>query len=155
MYPYSLLLCPGWQSHFNMYDDIANSLKNRWNSAKKFLSTSFFIFLKINHATFPKLYRSYYPHRSRNYLSPVCRIFLKSAPVLEVVLRMHFFLFFSFFSSEICIWNYKSSKNYIIWYYWKKKIFFVYILFGCCWFLFIHWREKDTLWPSWTIHAKL
>ena len=35
------------------------------------------IFLKkINHATSQKLYRSYYPHRSRDSLSPVCGIFL-------------------------------------------------------------------------------
>ena len=32
--------------------------------------------LKINHATSPKLYRSYYPHRLRDSLSPVCGIFL-------------------------------------------------------------------------------
>ena len=30
---------------------------------------------QINNAISPKLYRSYYLHRSRNSLSPVCRIF--------------------------------------------------------------------------------
>ena len=30
---------------------------------------------QINHATSPKCYRSYYPHRSRDSLSPVCGIF--------------------------------------------------------------------------------
>ena len=30
--------------------------------------------MEINHATSPKLYRSYYPHRSRDSLSPVCGI---------------------------------------------------------------------------------
>ena len=39
----------------------------------------FFLVLKINHATSPKLYRSYYPHRSRDSLSPVCGIFKASA----------------------------------------------------------------------------
>ena len=29
----------------------------------------------VNHATFPKLYWSYYPHRSRELVSPVCGIF--------------------------------------------------------------------------------
>ena len=29
----------------------------------------------VNHATSPKLYRSYYPHRSRELVSPVCGIF--------------------------------------------------------------------------------
>ena len=32
----------------------------------------------INHATSPKLYWSYYPHRSRDSLSPVCGIFNQS-----------------------------------------------------------------------------
>ena len=31
----------------------------------------------LHHATSPKLYWSYYPHRSRDSLSPVCRIFYK------------------------------------------------------------------------------
>ena len=30
----------------------------------------------MNHATSPKLYRSYYPHQSRDSLSAVCGIFL-------------------------------------------------------------------------------
>ena len=30
---------------------------------------------ETNHATSPKLYRSYYPHRSRELVSPVCGIF--------------------------------------------------------------------------------
>ena len=38
----------------------------------------YYFFLKINHATSPKLYRSYYPHRSRDSLSPVCGIFSSS-----------------------------------------------------------------------------
>ena len=32
-------------------------------------------FIKINHATSSKLYRSYYPHRTRELVSPVCGIF--------------------------------------------------------------------------------
>ena len=38
---------------------------------------------KINNATSSNLYRSYYPHRSRDLVSPLCRIF--------------FFLFYYFF----------------------------------------------------------
>ena len=34
--------------------------------------------LKINQATYPKQYRSVYPHRSRNCLSPLCGIFFFS-----------------------------------------------------------------------------
>ena len=30
----------------------------------------------MNHETSPKLYWSYYPHRSRDSLSPVCGIFV-------------------------------------------------------------------------------
>ena len=40
-------------------------------------ATSHFPF-EINHATSPKLYRSYYLHRSRDSLSPVCGIFCNS-----------------------------------------------------------------------------
>ena len=36
----------------------------------------------INHATSPKLYRSCYPHRSRDSLSPVCGIFYLEYPNL-------------------------------------------------------------------------
>ena len=35
----------------------------------------FLFFSKINHATSSNLYRSYYPHRSRELVSPVCGIF--------------------------------------------------------------------------------
>ena len=38
--------------------------------SKDFFSSSFV----LNHATSPKLYRSYCPHRSRDSVSPVCRI---------------------------------------------------------------------------------
>ena len=37
-------------------------------------------FFEINHATSPKLYRSYYRHRSRDSFSPVCGIFLPRSP---------------------------------------------------------------------------
>ena len=32
---------------------------------------------QINHATYSNLYRSYYPHRSRELVSPVCGIFFR------------------------------------------------------------------------------
>ena len=35
----------------------------------------------INHATSSNLYRSYYPHRSRELVSPVCGIFFQHNPV--------------------------------------------------------------------------
>ena len=35
----------------------------------------FFYFFLINHATSSNLYRSYYPHQSRELVSPVCGIF--------------------------------------------------------------------------------
>ena len=45
-----------------------------------------FFFLKINHATSQKLYRSYYPHRSRELVSPVCGIFFdKSRNLSKIV----------------------------------------------------------------------
>ena len=37
-------------------------------------------FFLINHATSPKLYWSYDPHRSRDSMSPVCRIFYAHSP---------------------------------------------------------------------------
>ena len=38
----------------------------------------------INHATSPKLYRSYYLHRSRDSLSPVCGIFFVRIKCVDV-----------------------------------------------------------------------
>ena len=35
----------------------------------------------LNHATSPKLYRSYYPHWSRELLSPVCGIFFTNSSI--------------------------------------------------------------------------
>ena len=37
----------------------------------------FVLFFEINHATSSNLYWSYYPHRSRELVSPVCGIFRK------------------------------------------------------------------------------
>ena len=42
-----------------------------------FFNFFFNFFFEINHATSSNLYRSYYPHRSRDALSPVCGIFLR------------------------------------------------------------------------------
>ena len=53
---------------------------------------SFFLFLEINYATSLKLYQSYYPHRSRDSLSPVCRIFF-----VLVLVYAHFKGFFCLF----------------------------------------------------------
>ena len=41
--------------------------------------------IKINNATSPKLYWSYYPHRSRDSLSPVCGIFFLILSALLVI----------------------------------------------------------------------
>ena len=49
----------------------------------------------VNHATSPKLYRSHYPHRSRELVSPVCGIFLK---VIKLCTHEFIFLFLGFFS---------------------------------------------------------
>ena len=51
--------------------------KKRKKSSNKFYIYIFFFsfFFQINHATSPKLYRSYDPHRSRDLMSPVCGIF--------------------------------------------------------------------------------
>ena len=46
-------------------------------SVKRFDVSRMRYFFLINHATSPKLYRSYYPHRSRDSLSPVCGIFIR------------------------------------------------------------------------------
>ena len=43
--------------------------------------TVFFIFFKINHTTSSNLYRFYYPHRSRELVSPVCGIFTSNTRV--------------------------------------------------------------------------
>ena len=39
----------------------------------------YFDFFDINHATSSNLNLSYYPHRSREFVSPVCGIFLVGA----------------------------------------------------------------------------
>ena len=49
--------------------------ENCFKDFERFFYFFFYFFLKINHATSPKLYWSYYPHRSRDSLSPVCGIF--------------------------------------------------------------------------------
>ena len=61
-------------------------VKNHATSQKKKISKLFFSFLfgkkitqplsKKNHASSQKLYRTYYPHRSRDSVSPVCGIFV-------------------------------------------------------------------------------
>ena len=47
----------------------------------------FVFFIKTNHPTSPKLYRSYYPHRPRELVSPVCGIFLIVTLVSEDSVR--------------------------------------------------------------------
>ena len=47
--------------------------KKSFGLPQKFLTAIFF--LKIYHATSSNLYRFYYPHRSRELVSPVCGIF--------------------------------------------------------------------------------
>ena len=54
-----------------------------------------FIFYLINHSTSQKFYRSYYPHRSRDSLSPVCGIFTNSAPLGRVGHRV---------AMSVCLW---------------------------------------------------
>ena len=44
----------------------------------------FIFFLKINHVTSSNLYRFYYPHRSRELVSPVCGIFSIGKEVVEL-----------------------------------------------------------------------
>ena len=60
------------------------------------------LFISINHATSPKLYRSYYPHQLRDSLSPVCGIFFnvnlgmrakkKNIPQRDVGQPLNFFM---------------------------------------------------------------
>ena len=47
--------------------------------------------MKINHATSPKLYRSYYSHRSRELVSSLCGIFHLDLLVDWLVLIFFFF----------------------------------------------------------------
>ena len=42
-------------------------------------------FFEINHATSSNLYRSYYPHRSRELVSPVCGIFIWKLYIITVL----------------------------------------------------------------------
>ena len=46
------------------------------HATSNFLFYLLFFFLKINQATSSNLYRSYYPHRSSELVSPVCGIFV-------------------------------------------------------------------------------
>ena len=57
-------------------------------------------FFKINHATSSNLYRFYYPHRSRELVSPVCGIFIKIYGVKGQLSRTYFREMESFFSSN-------------------------------------------------------
>ena len=73
----------------------------------------------INHATSPKLYRSYYPHRSRDSLSPVCGIFCLISGFVQILRILR--------HSEhgilvvVCLgWHELGSK------YWFLSVFFLY-----------------------------
>ena len=55
-----------------------------WRKITEPLKKNVYIY-EINHATSPKLYRSYDPHRSRDSLSPVCGIFSNQKPSISQV----------------------------------------------------------------------
>ena len=84
-------------------------------------------FLKINHATSPKFYRSYCPHWSRDSLSPVCGIFLycqspdfsrdcrdcvslHSKQTTGICFQLHIFL-----SSWMWL-VYQKAQNHLVWF---------------------------------------
>ena len=54
-----------------------------FSQQKKFKKKYLYIDILINHATSSNLYRSYYPHRSRELVSPVCGIFSEHFPPMS------------------------------------------------------------------------
>ena len=71
----------GFPGVFPGFYRVFPGFSQRFRKIKKYIfweksRTLFFLFKKKkNHATSPKLYRSYYPHRLRDSVSPVCGIF--------------------------------------------------------------------------------
>ena len=73
--------------------------------------------IKINHATSSNLYRSYYPHRSRELVSPVCGIFLGKSGIFICQL----------FRRCRRRWRTFKKKSYFI----KQEIYFTHKNYIC------------------------
>ena len=115
----------------------------------------------IHRATFPKLYRSYYPHRSRDSVSPICGIFLVSFLVsfIEILYRhiskTNILTLLKIWGLRFCRknvnydnWNgkktikYQISPKFLITFsfyrcdmiltWYLHSIYMVYILYGVC-----------------------
>ena len=103
-------------------------------------------FFKINHETSPKLHGSYYPHRSRDSLSPVCRTFLIGIywpkEDFYLIKCLHWALLlglknYQFFLFVVLIFFF-FAKSFDTRYFWKKVIIIskVVSFFCCIFFIF-------------------
>ena len=77
----------------------------------------------LNHPTSTKLYRSYYLHRSRDSLSPVCGIFLKGYICKPLSFQRSLQLIWALFKEKIFCGNQCLKK--IIWRIRRKRRIFL------------------------------